>query len=118
MQSESERYQDADDVLRYGEDGSQQEEPQHVGTPDLHEGQARAEPDRREERYHQRVLKRRVELHQRHALAARDQDGDRDCQPAEYGRGQVVAGEDRYETPQAFAEQQRYAGEGERLYKI
>ena len=118
MQPEADRHQDADDVLHDGEDRGQQEEAQHLGPADLEERQARAEADGREEGDHQRALQRRVELHEVHALAPRDEHRDGDQQAPEHGRRQVVAGEDRHQPPQALAEQQGDAREGEGLDEV
>ena len=101
-----------------GEYRRQQEEPQHIGPADLEQRQARAEADRREEGDHERALQRRVELQERHALAARDEYDHGDEQAAEHRRRQVVAGEHRHHPPQALAEQQGDAREGERLDEI
>jgi hypothetical protein len=118
VQPEAQRNHDADHVLQHCEDGRQQEKTQYLRSADLQQRQARAEPDRREERDHERALQRRVEGDQRRALAARDQHRDGDEEPAKHWCRQVVATEDRYQAAQALAEQQRHARKGEGLDEI
>ena len=118
VKPEAERDQDADDVLKDGKDGREQEEAKHLRPADLEQREARAKADRREEGDHHRALQRRVELDERHSLAARDEDGHGDDQAAEHRRRQVVALEDRHEAPEPVAEEQRDAGECERLDEI
>ena len=118
MQAEPDRHQDTDDVLHDGEGGGQQEEAQHLRPTDLEQGKARAEADRGEKRDHERALQRRVELHDCHALPARDEHRHGHQQASEHRRGQVVAGEHWHHPAQPFAQQQGDAGEGQGLDEV
>src|SRR5690606_41384696 len=83
--------ENADQVLQDREDRGDDEEAQHLRATDAQQGQTRRKTDRREERDHQRRLQRRVELEQRDALIARNENGERDEQAADDRRRDVVA---------------------------
>ncbi len=79
---------------------------------------ARAEADRGEERDHQRRLQRRVEADGLVAGRAKSRDRDRDEQPADDGRRDVVAGQQPTRGAGGVAGEQHEPRRGQRLHEV
>ncbi len=98
--------------------GREQEEDDHRRTTDAQQRHACAEPDGREERDHQRRLQRRVELDRIPEVGPIERQEDRDEQPADDRRGDVVFGERRDDAADEISCEQHHAREGDGLNQV
>jgi hypothetical protein len=109
---------DPDAVLQDREHRGEPPEQQHLRAAHLQQAEARAEPDRREERNHQRRLQRRVEV-ERDDAAEPQRERDRgEQEPADDRRRNVVAVEHADAAAHAVAGEEDDRRQGERLNEI